>query len=46
LQGSLIVGLAQPQWYIWPKTDCWRQTHATIFEGAHFTASAPGRRKP
>jgi len=31
---------------IWPKTDCWRQTHVTTFEGAHFTASAPGRRKP
>jgi len=28
------------------KMDCWRQTHVTTFEGAHFTASAPGRRKP
>jgi len=38
--------LAQPQWYILPKTDCWRQTHVGTFEGAHFIASAPGRRKP
>ena len=42
----VIGGLAQPQWYFWPKTDCCCQTHVWTFEGAHFIASAPGRRKP
>jgi len=42
----VIGGLAQPQWYIWPKMDCWCQTRVRTFEGAYFIASAPGCRKP
>jgi len=28
-----IDGSAQPRWYIWPKTNCWRQTNVATFGG-------------
>ena len=32
---------------IWPKRDCWRQTHVTTLDGgAHFTALPPGAENP
>jgi len=37
----VIDDLAQPQWYICPKTDCWRQTHVGTFEGGALHCFCP-----